>query len=139
MHYGILSDFDWVDHLEKNQSDKPRYVPPKEEYLQYEWEWYVDHEYWKNFRDFMCDSFGRHSNTFIACNEIEIAVTQTHSLNKLSEIMEEHNFMFKDEKRVQEFFNAITTVMNNTRIWENKGHTPEELMKMRESGIITRL
>ena len=133
VHYAVLSNFDWVDHLEKNQSDKPRYIPQKKEFLEYEWEWYVDHDHWKNFSDFMLDSFGCHTDIYKACSEIEISVTQTHSLNKLGEIMEEHNLVFKDEKHIQKFYDAIMTVMNNTRIWENKGHTPEELMKIQAS------
>ncbi|MCL2035727.1 MAG: hypothetical protein FWG94_13510, partial [Oscillospiraceae bacterium] len=33
VHYAVLRDFDWVEYLERAQTDKPRYIPPKEELL----------------------------------------------------------------------------------------------------------
>jgi len=43
--------------------------------------------------------------------------------------MEEHDLEFNDINHAQKFFDKVTTAMNNTRIWENKGHTPEEMMR----------
>lgn len=38
--------------------------------------------------------------------------------------------MFGSEKQVQKFFDLLMLAKNNTRIWENKGHTPDEMVKL---------
>ncbi|MFF2754747.1 hypothetical protein ACFVR1_13485 [Psychrobacillus sp. NPDC058041] len=36
-------------------------------------------------------------------------------------------FEFKDMKKLNEYVPVITMIANTTRVWENRGHTPEEL------------
>ena len=39
-------------------------------------------------------------------------------------------FEIKDMKQLNEYVQAITMIANTTRIWENRGHTPDELFQM---------
>jgi len=44
--------------------------------------------------------------------------------------MDKHDLVFKDQKQAQKFLDLLMLACNNNRIWENKGHSPEELVKM---------
>lgn len=127
VHYAILDDFGWVEHLEKSQFGKPRYVPPKEQFSLYEWEGYSDNDCWYQVSKFMYDAFGRSVQTSQAFLEIRDHLSNNDFIKGFGEILDRHNLLFKDEKQLQQFLTLITHAKNNARIWENKGHTPEEL------------
>jgi len=129
VHYVALTEFRWVDKLAQHQADKPRYIPPKEEFLKYEWEWYDDNKQWDKLMGFMQTAFG----TTRGFEEIKLSVSQTRDIKQLGAIMEKYNLVFANQEQTQGFFNALTHAMNNSRIWENKGHTPDEMIKLAES------
>jgi len=129
VHYAVLQEYRWVDKLEQHQADKPRYIPQKEEFLKYEWEWYDDNKQWDNLMGFMRTVFG----TIRGFDEIKLSVSQTFSIEQLGAIMEKHNFVFANQEQAQEFFDVLTHAMNNSRTWENKGHSPDEIMKLAAS------
>lgn len=133
VHYAVLENFDWVEAIESHQADKPRYIPSKDELLKYEWEDYEDNEHWSNVRSFMWDAFGLSKNTSEAFAELKMYFTHSTGVSKLGPIMESHNLVFENDTQVQDFMNLIMTAKNNKRIWENKGHTPNELVNMRKS------
>jgi len=130
VHYAILENFDWADNLEQLQAGKPRYVPPKKEFLEYEWELYDDNPYWRKFSEFMWNAFAGKNNILDAFDEIKISATRTRGIRELGVIMQKYNLAFADQKQTQDFFDSLTLAMNNARVWENKGHTPEELIKL---------
>ena len=130
VHYAVLRDFDWMGYLERMQAEKPRYVPPKEQFLQFEWEEYEDNDHWQNVRKFMWDAFGYSKRTTEGFAEIKAYIAHSHGIKELGAIIEKHNLAFHGEKQAQEFFNLLSTAKNNTRIWENKGHTPSEMTKL---------
>ena len=39
-------------------------------------------------------------------------------------------FECKDMTQMNEYMQAVTMIANTTRIWENRGHTPDELFEM---------
>ena len=129
VHYVVLDDFSWVENLEQHQAGKPRYVPPKEEFLKHEEELYDDNPHWKKFLDFMWNAFAEKKNIMDAFEEIKVSAMRTRGIKKLGAIMQEYNLVFTDQEQMQSFLDSLTLAMNNARIWENKGHTPEELMK----------
>jgi len=130
VHYAILRDFDWVNYLEREQADKPRYVPPKEQFLRFEWEEYADNHHWKDVRKFMWDVFGYRKGTADGFAEIKNYIMHNNGIKELGAILEKHNLVFSDDKQAQKFFELLFTAKNNTRIWENKGHTPDEIAKL---------
>ena len=79
------------------------------------------------------DSMQAAFGTTMGFDEIQDSVAMTRSTKGLGAIMQKHNLVFTDQERTQGFFDALTQVMNNSRIWENKGHTPDEMMKLAAS------
>jgi hypothetical protein len=127
VHYAILRDFDFVDYLEKTQADKPRYIPEREEFLKYEGETYDDNPLWTKVCTFLWEIFGCNANTSQGFAEIKSYVSYNMGIHKLGSIMEKYNFVFSGKKQLQKFMDLLMVAKNNTRIWENKGHTPNEL------------
>jgi len=132
VHYCILERFDYADYLEKMQTGKPRYLPSKEEFIKYEFEEYKDSRHWNKLLDFMLDSFINKKGILNTYKDIQTLSVFSGDINQISVIMEEHDLEFNDINHAQKFFDKVTTAMNNTRIWENKGHTPEEMMRFRK-------
>lgn len=130
VHNGIFHDFDIVEMLEEYQSGKPRYIPEKEDFLKYQQE---DHKYnnnWLKVFFFLADNFGISKEVHEAFEEIKINLVYDNDMDILEEIFEKHSLKFEDIDQVQEFFELVTYANNNTRIWENKGYTPNEMFNL---------
>ena len=133
VHYAVLRDFSWVDNLEQHQAGKPRYLPPKEQFLMFEFEDYDDNNHWEDVFEFMTDSFNYSTNVIKGFYEIKKSVALKRNINEFGTIMDNYDLRFENQKQAQKFLDLLLCACNNNRIWENKGHSPEELMKMRKS------
>ncbi|MHB1485562.1 MAG: YecA family protein [Saccharofermentanales bacterium] len=127
VHYMFFSDFDYADYLLKQQMDKPRYMPEKDEFLKYITEDYVDNNHWWNVRCFMLDIFGYCKKTSEGYEEVKNYITYGDGIREMGPILDRHKLVFNSEKHLQEFIDLIMIAKNNTRIWENNGYTPSEL------------
>lgn len=130
VHYWFFDDFDHADYLLKHQANKPRYIPGKDEFLKYVIEDYSVNEHWWNVRRFMWDVFGYSRNISEGYEEIKSYITYSDGIRELGSILDSHNLIFDGEKQLQEFINLIMIAKNNSRIWQNNGHTPSELHKI---------
>ncbi|MDD4076917.1 MAG: SEC-C domain-containing protein [Bacilli bacterium] len=133
VHYIILKNFDWVQYLEREQADKPRYIPFKDEFVMFEWEEYEDNNHWQNVRSFMWDTFGYRKGLNDGYLEIKSYIVHSHGIKELGSIMEKHDLVFKSEEQVHKFLELLSIAKNNTRRWENKGYTPYEMVKLLDS------
>jgi len=130
VHYVVLHNFDWVEYLEREQAGKPRYIPKKDQFLQYEWEGYEDSSHWQDVLNFMLEAFVFNKNTFKGFNEIKNYFTHSNELKEFDAIMQKHNLLCDSEEQLQKFINLLVLAKNNTRTWENQGYTPNEMMKL---------
>jgi hypothetical protein len=130
VHYVILQNFDWVEYLEREQAGKPRYIPEKDQFLQYEWEGYEESDHWWDVRMFIVKAFGSNKDTSEGFDEIKNYITHSIGLKELGAIMQKHNLLFDSGEQFQKFLNLLVLAKNNTRTWENSGHTPNEMMKL---------
>ena len=131
VHYAVLHDFDWAEYLEKAQAGKPRYVPEKDQFLRYEWEEYEEFDYWQDVREFMLGAFGYSKDMAEGFYEIKNYITNSIGLKELDAIMQKRHLLCDSEKQFQEFLKLLVLAGNNTRRWDNSGHTPNEMMKFR--------
>ena len=130
VHYLFFDNFDHADHLLKQQADKPRYIPEKDEFLKYIIEDYTDNDHWRDVRFFVWDVFGCSKNSSEFYEEVRSYITYGDGIRELGSILDSHNLIFDGEKQLEEFINLIMTAKNNTRIWENNGYTPSELYEI---------
>src|SRR5699024_11124741 len=92
VHYLFFDDFDYADYLLKNQADKPRYIPQKDEFLKYVIEDYKDNNYWQNVSGFMFETFGYSGNTLEGYRSIKDYITYSSGINELGPILDSYNF-----------------------------------------------
>lgn len=128
VHPAIFDGFDWVDYLTRHQTDKPRYLPPKDQFLKYEWHDAWDNDYWWAVREFMWQTFGAQSNTTIAFLEIQAYLRHNLNMQHVFDILDEHGLAIHASDDFQRFLSLLANATNNSRMWENKGYTPEELI-----------
>ncbi|RHW35933.1 hypothetical protein D1B33_12440 [Lysinibacillus yapensis] len=132
----IHEAFDMVEDYElfiASVIGKPFYVPEKEELLRYTDDFYYEktsHQE-KLAKMLAKDFFG--GSTLMVKEEIDEIVGQFQLVGvNFNETLREllGRFEFNDLKQANEYIQAITKIANTTRLWENRGHTPEELSKM---------
>jgi hypothetical protein len=138
VHYAVLRDFDWVPFLEQAQADKPRYIPKKEKLLEYQWEEYDEGGHWLEVLQCMQDVFGYRKGLMDGFDEIRNYLTHNYDFNKMYALLEEHGLVFPDTEQSKKFLTLIVSAKNNTRIWENKGHTPEEIHRMLQKELLSK-
>ncbi len=118
---------------------KPFYVPVKEELLRYADELYYEetsHQE-KLGKMLVKDFFG--GSTLMIKAEMDELVGQLQVVDTdFQGVVREFvgRFEFDDMKHLNEYMQAITMIANNTRIWQNRGHTPHELAQMEGRHII---
>ncbi len=134
VHYFFFDHFDYVEYLLEDQADKPRYIPLKDEFLKYIIEEYEDNNYWDNVQKFIYEIFGFSRNNFEGYHAIREHLIHEGQMNELMALLDRYNFVFQNEKQIQQFLDLITAAKNNTRIWVNKGHTPSELYDISMEG-----
>ncbi|MGM7636619.1 IS1096 element passenger TnpR family protein [Bacillus sp. Hm123] len=132
MHHAIELFDDYASFLAETLG-KPFYVPEKEELLRYVDDFYIEHtpEQDKFARMLAKDFFG--GSTLMVHEEIEelvfsLQVAQSDFQLTVQQFLQ--RFEFQDMKQLNEYAHAITMIANTTRIWENRGYTPQELAEM---------
>ena len=126
----FYSDLNWVEDLLRQQGEKPRFIPKtKEEFLLYEDPEYEDNDYWFNLHVFLLETFGLDKYNYEVFLDLKNLVMHDDYLKQLFDFLDYYKLSFKDENEINHFLALLTDAKNNTRIWENKGHTPIELRK----------
>jgi len=135
VHYWAIEDFDFADYWIKVQGDKPRYIPAKDELLKYENEYYeceTQVACWEKLREYAKKIWPENYKTYLLISELKEVPELSTGVNELSEIFDKFGLVFDDQKQAQEFINLYMEARNNTRIWSNKGYSPNELRKLLE-------
>lgn len=112
---------------------KPFYVPVKEELLRYTDELYYEKtSYLEKLEKMLAkDFFG--GSTLMVKDEIDEIVGQLQLIEiDFNEVVSDffERYEFQDLKHANEYIQVLTNIANTTRIWENRGHTPEELSRI---------
>jgi len=121
------------ENLLSHQKGKPYYVPAKNELLKYEDDFYFEMtlEY-KKLVKYIKSKIVMNNDIFAEniCNEIQFYTQSSASFTEIFKVFERNNILLKDLQQAQEVSSLITQLSNNTRIWENNGHTPNEISKL---------
>ena len=125
-------DIERLDSIRTEQENKPRYIPDKDEFLKYTDAAYREPE--KPYSD-LKEYITKHN----LCNkeEVEGDLIDLHELIqnrvRIADILEffmEKDYPLNDIDEINSFMQYVVSAHNNTRMFENNGHTPDELVKM---------
>ena len=133
VHYWAVNNFDLGDFWLREQRDKPRFIPKKSEFTQYEDEYYEDEvqeELWDKVLEFILQEWPK-TEIFRLYEELKF-ISQFSGRLDFNDLFEKYNLVFSTKKHAQQFFDLINNAHNNTRMWNNKGHSPNEMMEMRK-------
>jgi len=130
----ILEFRDFDEQLRQKEG-KPYYVPDKEELLKYKDETYFEvNEQYNALKDYMSENLleGDDYKAEVICNDIQGGCRFGFDINEVFNILNDMNITFESEEQANEVLQLITDLANNTRIWENNGHTPQEIFEKYE-------
>lgn len=124
-------DFDDLNKLFSIQQDKEFYIPSTyEELLSFS-----DGSYWDTVNKEILDEFERYlnkrcDNPFVVTKLIYFHVRHD-SLNTqgLFDMIGRFGVVFKDDNDLQKFINLYMRLCNKTKTIENRGYSPEEMLK----------
>lgn len=129
MKKSILEN-DEFHQILREKGDKPFYVPQKEELLKYTDELYFEKS--KAYHDFLSyikkNFFGENDESAVQFAESVYGLCEySGRMQYIFNLFDHYNIILKDRKQVEEVVLLTTQLMNNTRTWENNGHTPIEI------------
>ena len=128
-----MDDFDYVDYVLREQGNKPRFIPEKDEFLKFEDQNYEDEtqeSYWNKLRRFISEEWPDNLQKHRFYSELKEISELSTGIKEVSALLDKYRLAFNGEKQVQTFFTLLTEARNNTRLWSNKGYSPNELNKI---------
>ena len=114
------------------------YIPSEEEILAYADDMYYE---WTPELDklerYLAESFNDLSEDDIhqLVEDIQLSITMEDSFQDIFDLFEGYELKFSSFEQVEEIGQLITDVINNTRLWSNRGYTPKELNKLNGSPL----
>jgi DNA-directed RNA polymerase subunit F len=130
VHETVLA-FDDFDMLMEKKAKKPYYVPNKEELLKYVDDWYIEvtKEYTAllNYvkKHLIKDEDKALELVEDLCGSCQVGSDVKSLVNNF------YNFgvSFKSVEQINEVMQLVMGMANNIRLWENNGHTPQEIFE----------
>ncbi len=114
------------------------YIPSEEEILAYADDMYYE---WTPELDklerYLTEAFEALSEEDIhqLVEDIQLAITMEDSFQDIFDLFEGYELKFSSLEQVEEIGQLITDVVNNTRLWSNRGYTPKELHALNGSPL----
>ena len=133
VHYWAMDDFSYADNWLFEQGDKPRFIPAKDEFLKFENQYHISKSqvaYWDKLRDFVFEEWGDSPSKYRFYHDLQKTAPFAPGFSNVSKALKKYDLIFASQESAQEFFNLYTNASNNTRMWVNKGHTPDEMQKL---------
>ena len=130
------------DELLAQKGSKPYYVPKKKELLKYLDQFYFEKT--KSYRDL--HRFVRRELFPDDAERAQDVSEEAHGLLQMGEELStvigrltQMGVVFDDENQAREVMMLITKLGNDVRLWENNGHTPNEMSRMFGGGDLSSL
>lgn len=120
-----------IPDLLAEQSDKPYYVPKKQQLLRYADEFYFE-------KTPAYKKFSRHMENYISgdreytrevCEEIYAEIRLAGDPGEIFESLESLGFTMRSEEEVKQLFAVTVEMFCDMRLWQNNGHTINELLE----------
>lgn len=118
--------------MRKKKADKPYYIPDKEELLKYSYMIYYEKpNQYHDLIKYAENNFfaGDYEKAEMLCQNIRWECVEGLNIQRVFDIFNTFKVNFKDEKQVNEVIQLVIELSNNVRLWENNGHTPNEIFE----------
>lgn len=139
VHEAIIY-FKDIDAELRKRTGKPYYIPPKNELLKYKDEFYFEktREYLAFLR-YVTKRFmkGNRKRAIEICEDIQLICQDDFTPSQVFNRLNQLNIVFDNKDQVEAVLNLVMNVANNTRLWENNGFTPNELVDKQKKPVST--
>ncbi|HRY78139.1 MAG TPA: tetratricopeptide repeat protein [Candidatus Izemoplasmatales bacterium] len=128
VHHAIVKGGD-LEEFKETSSQKPRYVPPKEELLKYLDEFYFE----KPEAYLRLEAHLRKKRVRVpdeAARILRDCLFYDDKYDELVRVAEAWGLRIPTQKALQEFINLLIDLANHIRRWDNNGYTPVELHEL---------
>lgn len=130
-----ILEFDEFEIMLAEKADKPFYVPHRKELLKYVDDCYFEEtSQYRALYDYIKKNF-YYEDDFKAemlAEDIHGSCKMGSDFNYILDEFTRRNLSFKDTNQVNEVMQLIMDLSNSIRIWENNGHTPQEIFEQFE-------
>jgi len=141
VHEAIM-EFNGLDEQLKKCEGKPFYIPEQEELLKYKDNNYfeINKEY-KDLLEYATKRLfdGDEWQAEMLVEDIQVYCQQNFSPEAIIDLFNQRGVSFDGIKQVNEVLKLVMNLANNTRIWENNGHTPNEIFEKFEKPKLKQL
>ena len=128
-------DYQSAEELLKVRDMKPRYSPPREEFLRYaDWTYYEETPEITALTHYLLKRLRDPDAVMAFVDEVHDMIIAGVRMEEYIDLLDEADINFKGVDEAKEFYDLLTGVMNNTRIWWNHGHTPNEIANLMAAG-----
>ncbi|WP_426348690.1 YecA family protein [Alloiococcus sp. CFN-8] len=132
--FGYNASMDGQDYeiMLKAQEGKPYYIPDKEELLRYVDRSYIEeNESFKNMLNYVRKKLNMSSSeAYDYCADIQIDIRCGSTPSEILNMYIGTETSFNNRKEVDIFLQYLKEMFNNTRIPENRGYTPDEVVSL---------
>ena len=123
------NDFKDVKRLTDTAASKPRYLPDREEFLRY-----ADDSYYEvtpqmaALKEYILTTLHNDpADVDVMLGEIHRLCSAEAKMQPIMDVFNRRGINFDSSEQANELTQLIVGVMNNTRLWFNNGHSPDEL------------
>jgi hypothetical protein len=127
-----IDEFDEFDIFMAKKAGKPYYVPKKQELLKYVDSLYIeDNKAYRKLITYMKKHIIEDEERALAvCEDLYLDCRYDFSIQLVMEEFNRRKISFKGENQLNEVLQLVMDLANNVRIWENNGHTPQEMFDL---------
>lgn len=139
-----LINFDLVDEeldfteLIAEQLDKPRYIPDKAEFLNYSHYAYaeqLDYELALPIYDVLKELNTQSNDRYGDFSYIRNAIYDDNAMSHIFDYLVEKGYRISSVEHQDKMLQAITSYMNNKRIWNHNGYSARQIFEMTKDSI----
>lgn len=117
----------------KQRKGKPYYIPEKQELLKYKDNFYFEvTQQYEALKSYLEKNYFSRDDRMAAVisEDIQAICEIDFSLDQVYKFISISGIAFKDIEQANKLLQLVVELANNTRIWENNGHTPREIFEI---------
>ena len=126
-----------VEKLLKAQKNKSYYIPDKMQLIRYSDDHYFDETpFCSDMSVFLAEYGNLHKNIADELtDEISLMARMNCNYQDILYYLEQYHIVFNQED-INKFFRIYMGIYNNSRLWENCGYTPSEMITISQKGSV---
>lgn len=130
-------DFARVPQLVAQRKGKPRYMPPRNEILKYsDWDYYEVTPQITALKGYLLERISDPEVVLDILDEIHDMSAAEARTQEYFDLLGSAGVVFDGIEQVSAMMQLIVDVQNNTRLWSNYGHTPNELFSAEKTKLL---